>query len=289
MIKSMTGFGRATLATNGNSLTVEIRSLNSKFLELNLRLPSVFSPAEMLIRTQLTKTLERGKVDVNISLGNATDDGLAHINTDAIKHYLNQLKKISGNTTDTAQYLPQLLTLPQVISAPKTVADDKQIKQLDKVLKEALTAFNSFRVQEGQQLEKEFKQQLKTFEKHIKQIEKIEPERIKNIRGKLQQALAELSVKAVADTGRLEQELIFYIEKLDVSEEKFRLRSHCRYFAEVLESNDANGKKLGFIIQEMGREINTLGSKANHATIQRHVVEMKDELEKMKEQIANVL
>jgi len=285
----MTGFGRATLATNGNSLTVEIRSLNSKFLELNLRLPSVFSPAEMLIRTQLTKTLERGKVDVNISLGNATDDGLAHINTDAIKHYLNQLKKISGNTTDTAQYLPQLLTLPQVISAPKTVADDKQIKQLDKVLKEALTAFNSFRVQEGQQLEKEFKQQLKTFEKHIKQIEKIEPERIKNIRGKLQQALAELSVKAVADTGRLEQELIFYIEKLDVSEEKFRLRSHCRYFAEVLESNDANGKKLGFIIQEMGREINTLGSKANHATIQRHVVEMKDELEKMKEQIANVL
>lgn len=285
----MTGFGRATTSSNGSTLTVEIRSLNSKFLELNLRLPSQYASVEMNLRAQLTKDIERGKVDVTISGSNTADDGLAQLNTQALKNYLNQIKKIAGSDFDKAQYLPHLIGLPQVVVPQKSNADEKQLKQLDKLIKQALVAFNAFRLQEGAQLETVFKQQLKNIEKHLKQIEKIEPERIKSVRNKLQQSIAELANTASADTGRLEQEMIFYMEKLDVSEEKFRLRSHCSYFAEVLQSNDANGKKLGFIIQEMGREINTLGSKANHAAIQRHVVEMKDELEKMKEQIANVL
>ncbi len=286
----MTGFGRASGEVYGNVVTVEIRSLNSKFLELGLRLSSAFREKEMDLRMWLIKELERGKVDVNISVESNGDDQRATLNREVIKAYIKELRAIGKeNKIAESDYLKTILSLPNVLNADRTSVDNETWKRVEKLIKAALQAFNSFRLQEGGMLEKEFSNRLKNIEKHLKSIEKLEPERMKALRARMHQSLSEINENIQVDENRFEQEMIYFIEKLDVSEEKFRLRSHCNYFIENLKSKDANGKKLGFIIQEIGREINTLGAKANHAGIQQHVVEMKDELEKMKEQIANVL
>ena len=290
MIKSMTGFGRAAGEVNGTMVTVEIRSLNSKFLELGLRMPKAFNEKEMELRSQFMKEFERGKVDVSIIMANGTDDQQLTFNRDLIKAYIKEFKTIEKeNKISPTDYLRLVTGLPNVMSAKKTAVDETTWKKIEKLIKTAVQAFNAFRLQEGKLLEEEFAGRLKSIEKHLKIIEKLEPERIKSFRARINQSLAEVVENVKIDQNRFEQEMIYYIEKLDVSEEKFRLRSHCNYYMESLKSKDANGKKLGFIIQEIGREINTLGSKANHAAMQQHVVEMKDDLEKMKEQIANVL
>lgn len=290
MIKSMTGFGRASGEVNGTLVTVEIRSLNSKFLELGLRMPSAFNEKEMELRSQFMKEFERGKVDVSITMANGTDEQQLTFNRDLIKAYIKEFKSIEKeNKIAETDYMRVITGLPNVMSSKKTAVDETTWKKIEKLIKAAVLAFNAFRLQEGKLLEEEFAGRLKSIEKHLKIIEKLEPERIKSFRGRINQSLAELAENVKIDQNRFEQEMIYYIEKLDVSEEKFRLRSHCNYYIENLKSKDANGKKLGFIIQEIGREINTLGSKANHAGMQQHVVEMKDDLEKMKEQIANVL
>ena len=290
MIKSMTGFGRAAGEVNGTMVTVEIRSLNSKFLELGLRMPQAFNEKEMELRSQFMKEFERGKVDVSIIMANGTDDQQLTFNRDLIKAYIKEFKTIEKeNKISPTDYLRVVTGLPNVMSAKKTAVDETTWKKIEKLIKTAVQAFNAFRLQEGKLLEEEFAGRLKSIEKHLKIIEKLEPERIKSFRARINQSLAEVVENVKIDQNRFEQEMIYYIEKLDVSEEKFRLRSHCNYYMESLKSKDANGKKLGFIIQEIGREINTLGSKANHAAMQQHVVEMKDDLEKMKEQIANVL
>lgn len=290
MIKSMTGFGRASGEVNGVMVTVEIRSLNSKFLELGLRMPQAFSEKEMDLRSQFMKEFDRGKVDVSITMANSSDENLLAFNHDLITAYIKELKLIEKeNKIVETDYLRIISGLPNVMSAKKTSVDESTWKKIEKLIKSAVIAFNEFRLQEGQLLEKEFAGRLKSIEKHLKAIEKLEPERIKSFRARINQSIMELHESIKIDQNRFEQEMIYYIEKLDVSEEKFRLRSHCNYYIENLKSKDANGKKLGFIIQEIGREINTLGSKANHAGMQQHVVEMKDDLEKMKEQIANVL
>lgn len=290
MIKSMTGFGRASGEVNGTLVTVEIRSLNSKFLELGLRMPSAFNEKEMELRSQFMKDFERGKVDVSITMANGTDEQQLTFNHDLIKAYIKEIKSIEKeNKIAETDYLRIITGLPNVLSAKKTTVDETTWKKIEKLIKVASLAFNAFRLQEGKLLEEEFAGRLKSIEKHLKVIEKLEPERLKSFRARINQSLAEVGENVKIDQNRFEQEMIYYIEKLDVSEEKFRLRSHCNYYIENLKSKDANGKKLGFIIQEIGREINTLGSKANHAGMQQHVVEMKDDLEKMKEQIANVL
>ena len=286
----MTGFGRAAGEVNGTMVTVEIRSLNSKFLELGLRMPQAFNEKEMELRSQFMKEFERGKVDVSIIMANGTDDQQLTFNRDLIKAYIKEFKTIEKeNKISPTDYLRVVTGLPNVMSAKKTAVDETTWKKIEKLIKTAVQAFNAFRLQEGKLLEEEFAGRLKSIEKHLKIIEKLEPERIKSFRARINQSLAEVVENVKIDQNRFEQEMIYYIEKLDVSEEKFRLRSHCNYYMENLKSKDANGKKLGFIIQEIGREINTLGSKANHAAMQQHVVEMKDDLEKMKEQIANVL
>lgn len=290
MIKSMTGFGRASGEVNGTLVTVEIRSLNSKFLELGLRMPQAFNEKEMELRSLFMKEFERGKVDVSITMANGTDEQQLTFNRDLIKAYIKEFKAIEKeNKIAETDYMRVITGLPNVMSSKKTAVDETAWKKIEKLIKAAVVAFNAFRLQEGKLLEEEFAGRLKSIEKHLKIIEKLEPERIKSFRGRINQSLAELAENVKIDQNRFEQEMIYYIEKLDVSEEKFRLRSHCNYYIENLKSKDANGKKLGFIIQEIGREINTLGSKANHAAMQQHVVEMKDDLEKMKEQIANVL
>ncbi len=290
MIKSMTGFGRASGEVNGVMVTVEIRSLNSKFLELGLRMPQAFNEKEMEMRSLFMKEFERGKVDVSIVMANSSDENQLAFNHDLIKAYIKEFKAIEKeNKINETEYLRVITGLPNVMSAKKTSVDESTWKKIEKLIKTAVLAFNAFRLQEGQLLEKEFAGRLKSIEKHLKVIEKLEPERIKSFRARINQSIMELQESIKIDQNRFEQEMIYYIEKLDVSEEKFRLRSHCNYYIENLKSKDANGKKLGFIIQEIGREINTLGSKANHAGMQQHVVEMKDDLEKMKEQIANVL
>lgn len=286
----MTGFGRASGEVFGNVVTVEMRSLNSKFLELGIRLSSAFREKEMDLRMWLIKELERGKVDVNISVENNGDEQRISFNRDLVKAYIKEFKAIEKeNKLDQTDYLRIIATMPSVMNNDKVAVDSEAWKKVEKLIKSALQAFNDFRLQEGGMLEKEFTNRLKSIEKHLKAIEKLEPERMKSVRTRMHLSLTEIGETVKIDENRFEQELIYYIEKLDVSEEKFRLRSHCSYFIENLKSKDANGKKLGFILQEIGREINTLGAKANHAAMQQHVVEMKDELEKMKEQIANVL
>lgn len=286
----MTGFGRASGEVFGNVVTAEIRSLNSKFLELGLRLSTAFREKEMDLRMWMVKELERGKVDVNIAVESPVEEQPLTFNHETIKAYIKEIRLIEKeNQISQTDYLTLIMTLPNVMNTDKAVVDQSVWKKVEKIITSALEAFNNFREQEGKEIEKDFDSRLRNIEKHLKAIERVEPDRIKTIRSRIRQGLAELVESVNVDENRFEQEMIYFIEKLDISEEKIRLRSHCNYFIETIKSKDANGKKLGFIIQEIGREINTLGAKANHATMQQHVVEMKDELEKMKEQIANVL
>ena len=286
----MTGYGSAKGTVGTQSVTVEIRSLNSKFLELNVRLPLQFRDKELEIRADVGKLLERGKADLNVSIDNNELAKRSTVNKEIFLAYYEDLKSLATETgMSDDNMLDAILKLPAVLNSEKSEMDEAQWKQLKSLIQSAVEQFNLFRSNEGNVLEQDVTQRLNAIENAVPQLEQYEQARIESVRARLHKSVNELKDQLNIDTNRFEQELIYYIEKLDISEEKVRLKSHCDYFLQTMNSKEANGKKLGFITQEIGREINTIGSKANDANMQRIVVEMKDELEKLKEQLANVL
>ena len=291
MLKSMTGYGIAVFDSGNTKYTVEIKSLNSKFLELGLRIPKSFSEKEFQLRNECNKQIERGKVNlsINVEQSDATVKA-AGIDKALLKHYYDQLKSVSTDLNEPVGNLLQLaLGMPEVVKYEEETVSEDEWKLVDKTFQQALAAFQQFRADEGNVLEQDVKMRIGIILKNLQLVEVEEPKRVPVIRERLNQFLSEAVGREAIDQNRFEQELIYYIDKLDITEEKIRLKSHCDYFIETLKSADANGKKLGFISQEIGREINTLGSKANDANIQKLVVGMKEELEKIKEQLLNVL
>ncbi len=274
----------------GQQVTVEIRSLNSKFLELNMRLPGAFRDRELELRSDLSRQLERGKADMQISIENSDVTKRSSINREVFNSWLQELRQLAGeNNLKEDSILDIIMRQPTVLNNDKQEVDEDQWKQLKALVAQALEQFNGFRLMEGKVLENDLRGRITAITGAMPIMEQQEQARIDAVRKRLTNALNDLKEQMTVDHNRFEQELIYYIEKLDISEEKVRLRSHCEYFLQTLSSPEANGKKLGFIAQEIGREINTMGAKANDATMQRTVVEMKDELEKLKEQLANVL
>lgn len=291
MIKSMTGYGIGTRDNQKVKYTVEIKSLNSKFLELNLRLPKAFSDKELALRGECSRLIERGKVNLTVSVEYIDQTaGAATINAALLKNYYRQLAAIALDLdTEKGNLFELALNMPEVISHNEEEADDEEAALLQEAFQDAVVQLNRFRSDEGAVLKQDLAARAQGIESLLAEVEAVETDRIPLIRDRISQYLDEAVGKEHVDMNRFEQELIFYIDKLDITEEKVRLRSHCNYFLQALEDDDANGKKLGFISQEMGREINTLGSKANHAGIQQVVIRMKEELEKIKEQLLNVL
>ena len=291
MIKSMTGYGLATYDSGSTKYTVEIKSLNSKFLELTLRIPRSFSDKEFQLRNECSKQIDRGKVSLSINIEQVSQSvKAAGIDTVLLKHYYEQLKAVSIDLNEPATNLLQLaLGLPEVVKYDEETVSEEEWKIVEQTFQKAIKAFQQFRGDEGAVLEHDVKNRIGTIMDNLIKVEVEEPKRIPLIRERLNNFLTESVGRDNMDQNRFEQELIYYIDKLDITEEKIRLKTHCDYFIETLKNSDANGKKLGFITQEIGREINTLGSKANDANIQKLVVGMKEELEKIKEQLLNVL
>ncbi|WP_159637188.1 YicC/YloC family endoribonuclease [Sphingobacterium composti Ten et al. 2007 non Yoo et al. 2007] len=291
MIKSMTGYGVGTQENAKVKYTVEIKSLNSKFLELSIRLPKVVSDKELTLRGECSKLIERGKVNVMISSEYTDQTAKASsINAELLKKYYNQLKDIASEVGESSSALFNLaLNMPEVISTNDDEVDEEEGKVLMDAFYSAVDKFNTFRADEGRILKGDLEKRVDLILAYLTEVEAVEGDRIPLIRERLSQYMEDAVGKENIDKNRFEQEIVFYIDKLDITEEKVRLRSHCNYFIKALNSDDSNGKKLGFISQEMGREINTLGSKANNADIQQIVVRMKEELEKIKEQLLNVL
>lgn len=291
MIKSMTGYGLASTDHNNIKFAVELKSLNSKFLELNLKLPRAFSDKELFLRNVCSKEIERGKVSVSINIERGEENLKgATINAALLSKYYKQLEEINLDLgANSSNLLQAALNFPEVISYSDEEVNEEDWEILNATFAKALKNFNEFRLSEGAVLKTDLELRIKNILQFFTEVEVLEPLRIPQIRARLNQFLEENVGKVNVDQNRLEQELIYYIDKLDITEEKIRLKSHCDYFTETLKSKDANGKKLGFISQEIGREINTMGAKANDAQIQQLVVGMKEELEKIKEQLLNVL
>ncbi len=290
MIKSMTGFGRGEASLPAKKITVEIRSLNSKQLDLSVRMPSAYRQLEFDIRSVVQRTLQRGKVDLNVAVESSTVEGVGTINREIFRSYLQQsvdALSFSGIDADYDALVPAILRMPGVISSETETLSDEERDALMSAVDEALRNIDAFRRQEGEILIKDLLERVDKIEAYKAEVEPYEKMRRDTIRNRIRENLAQLPVEV--DDNRLEQEMIFYIEKLDITEEKVRLSNHCRYFREVAASEQGAGRKLGFIAQEMGREINTLGSKANESNMQILVVKMKDELEKIKEQVLNIL
>lgn len=282
----MTGFGKATLQLATKKITVEVKSLNSKGLDLNVRMPSVYREMELGLRNQISQSLERGKVDFSLYIEVTGEETSTKVNAPIVKAYMSQMRAILADADET-ELMKMAVRMPDALKTERDEIDENEWKQILSVINEALANINNFRADEGASLEKEFQLRIANIRSYMEQALELDPERVQNIKNKLQTAIDELKVNV--DENRFEQELIYYLEKLDITEEKVRLTNHLDYFIETLNGNEANGRKLGFITQEMGREINTMGSKSNHAGMQKLVVQMKDELEKIKEQVLNVL
>lgn len=291
MIKSMTGYGLASADHENVKFSVEIKSLNSKFLELSLKLPRAYNEKELFLRNLCSKDIERGKVNVSINVERTDEQQKgAQINAQLLAKYYKQLEAINQDLGANASNLLQAaLNFPEVISYAEEDSNDSDWKVLHETFLKALQNFNDFRITEGNVLHADLELRIKNILEFFAQVEVLAPLRIPQVKARLNQFLEENLVKINVDQNRLEQELIYYIDKLDITEERIRLKSHCDYFLETLKGKDTNGKKLGFISQEIGREINTMGAKANDAQIQQLVVGMKEELEKIKEQLLNVL
>ena len=284
----MTGYGKATGEFNDKIISAEIKSLNSKFFDLNLRVPAHLRDRELEIRNELNKLVERGKIDFTLTSSKPEEDKMM-FNRTLIKSYFREFQEITKELgIREADYLRLIMQMPDVTSAETPVADEEEWRVISQVIKDSVKAFDIFRKTEGHNLAVDLKERISSIYKILEKITPHETERLKLVREKLQNNLQNLKINNEVDVNRFEQELIYYIEKLDISEEKVRLKSHLEYFASTMEE-ESSGKKLNFITQEIGREINTIGSKANHAAIQKLVVEMKDELERMKEQLSNVL
>ncbi len=282
----MTGFGKATLQLETKKINVEVKSLNSKGLDLNTRLPSTYREMELGVRNEIASKLERGKIDFSVYVESTTEQTSTKVNVPIMKAYIAQLREVYANADET-ELMKMAVRMPDAMKVEREEIDENDWLEIQKVIREALDNILNFRQAEGLSLEKEFQLRIANIRQYLAEVIALDPERIQTIKDKLQTAIAELKVNV--DENRFEQELIYYLEKLDVTEERVRLSNHLDYFLETIKGNEANGRKLGFITQEMGREINTLGSKANHAGMQKLVVMMKDELEKIKEQVLNVL
>ncbi|CAH0337274.1 hypothetical protein FVB9288_03028 [Flavobacterium sp. CECT 9288] len=286
MIQSMTGFGKATLQLPTKKITVEVKSLNSKGLDLNVRMPSLYREMELSLRNQIALKLERGKVDFSVFIESTAEQTSTKVNVPIVKAYMDQLKEICNEGYET-ELMKMAIRMPDAMKIEREEIDENDWIQIQTVIEEALQNILNFRRDEGMSLEKEFQLRIGNIRQYMTETLALDPERVQAIKDRLQTAIAELKVNV--DENRFEQELIYYLEKLDITEEKVRLTNHLDYFLETINGTEANGRKLGFITQEMGREINTMGSKSNHAQMQKLVVQMKDELEKIKEQVLNVL
>ncbi|MBO0320800.1 YicC family protein [Muricauda sp. CAU 1633] len=285
MIQSMTGFGKHVAQLPSKKITVELKSLNSKSLDINARIPQSYREKELELRKMIADELVRGKVDLGLYVEITGEETTAEINKGVVKNYMEQLAQIAKG--DDIKLLELALRMPDTLKTDKNDIDEAEYEAIKEAMKQALSEINTFRSEEGKVLEQDFVERLKNLTSLLDQVNTMDPERLATVRERLEKAVSDLKVEL--DANRFEQELIYYLEKYDVTEEKVRLANHLNYFETTLKSDDSNGKKLGFIAQEIGREINTIGSKANYAPMQQLVVQMKDELEKIKEQMLNVL
>lgn len=285
MIQSMTGFGKSLLQLPSKKITVEIKSLNSKNLDLNARIPGQYREKELPLRNLIGNSLTRGKVDFSLYVEVTGEETTASINPAVVKKYMNQLRELSNG--DETELLKMAVRMPDALKTDRDEIDETEFESIEEAVKQALVEINNFRSDEGNALEKDLKLRIENIERLLEEIIAMDPDRIAGVKERLRKGVADLKEKV--DENRFEQELMFYIEKFDITEEKVRLNNHLDYFKEAIDSEDSNGRKLGFISQEMGREINTIGSKSNYAPMQQLVVQMKDELEKIKEQLLNVL
>ena len=290
MIKSMTGFGKGEAVVDNKKFRVELRSLNSKQLDLNIKIPSRYRAAEAEVRSVVTQLLQRGKVDCFVSFETSQAETSAHINSNMFAAYATELRKVcgeSGLSPDDAAIMSAVLRMPDVVANEECEVSDAELQAIVEATREAAMQLDAFRAQEGAILIADLLKRIDLIEQYRHEVEPYEQARVEVIKSRIRENIQKLAIDV--DNNRLEQEMIFYIEKLDITEEKVRLDNHCRYFREVAADEEAPGRKLGFIAQELGREINTMGSKSNEANMQRLVVQMKDELEKIKEQVLNIL
>ena len=286
----MTGFGKGEAMVDDKKIRVELRSLNSKQLDLSIKLPGRYRAAEAEMRSIITRELQRGKVDCFVSFEAATAETSAHINREAFKAYAKELREVCAENAviaDSDYFLKAILRMPDVVTSEEREVSEAELAAIIEATKAACSELNNFRVQEGAILIADLLGRIDLIEKYRHEVEQFEGARVETIKNRIRENIEKLQLEV--DNNRLEQEMIFYIEKLDITEEKVRLDNHCNYFREVSASEEAPGRKLGFIAQELGREINTMGSKSNEANMQRLVVQMKDELEKIKEQVLNIL
>ena len=290
MIKSMTGFGKGEACYADKKFRVELRSLNSKQLDLSVKLPGKYRAVEAELRSIITRELQRGKVDCYVSVEAATAETSAHINAEAFKAYAAELRKVCGDNAITADgdaLIHAILRMPDVITSEEQEVADEELRAIIEAAEAAAQQLDAFRKQEGEILIADLLRRIDLIEQYRHDVEPYEAARVETIKNRIRENIEKLQIDV--DNNRLEQEMIYYIEKLDITEEKVRLDNHCNYFREVAAEEEAPGRKLGFIAQELGREINTMGSKSNEAEMQRLVVKMKDELEKIKEQVLNIL
>ena len=285
MIHSMTGYGKSVLQLPNKTISIEIKSLNSKSLDLNMRMPSIYRSKELDLRKTVAAKLNRGKVDFSLYFETNSEETQTNVNAAVVNKYINQLEAMSTGTK--MQFLQMAIKMPEALSTERNDIDESEWGDIQKGIRNALDSISHYRLEEGKVLEADFTKRVGIISKLLGEVLEIDPERLKNVRERLNKGVSELKEKY--DENRFEQELVYYIEKFDITEEKVRLQNHLEFFIKTLDSNESNGKKLGFISQEMGREINTIGSKANFAPMQKLVVQMKDELEKIKGQLLNVL
>jgi uncharacterized protein (TIGR00255 family) len=288
MIQSMTGYGKSVLQLPTKKVTIEIKTLNSKNLDLNVRIPSYYKEKELAVRKKLASGLVRGKIDFSIYVEMTADETTTVINKAVVNDYMQQLKNVLFTENDNdVELLKMAVKMPDALKTEREELDENEWNLIDDSINDALKETIQYRTDEAASLEDDFKLRILNIRKYLEEVNALDEERLNNVRERLQKSIDDLKVEI--DQNRFEQELIYYLEKLDINEEKVRLDNHLEYFLQELDSSDSNGKKLGFIIQEIGREINTTGSKANYAPMQKSVIQMKNELEKVKEQILNVL
>lgn len=286
MIQSMTGFGKSLLQLADKKIIIEIKSLNSKAIDLNTRIAQAYKEKELTLRKLISDTLERGKIDFTLTVENTSASSTSTLNAPVVRGYIEQMRSISPNGPD-VEFLKMAVRMPDSLTTPMEEVDEREFAQIEEQLVLALKQLQAFRSSEGAILQKDFELRIRNIQQLLTQVEALDTERLAAIRSRMERAVEEIRDRV--DENRFEQELIFYLEKLDITEEKVRLANHLNYFLTTLEEPQSNGRKLGFIAQEIGREINTLGSKANHAQMQQIVVLMKNELEKIKEQVLNIL
>ena len=282
----MTGFGKSLLQLADKKIIIEIKSLNSKAIDLNTRIAQAYKEKELTLRKLISDTLERGKIDFTLTVENTSASSTSTLNAPVVRGYIEQMRAISPNGPD-VEFLKMAVRMPDALTTPVEEVDEREFAQIEEQLVLALKQLQAFRSSEGAILQKDFELRIRNIQQLLTQVEALDTERLATIRSRMERAVEEIRDRV--DENRFEQELIFYLEKLDITEEKVRLANHLNYFLTTLEEPQSNGRKLGFIAQEIGREINTLGSKANHAQMQQIVVLMKNELEKIKEQVLNIL